>query len=298
VHYLLENPPQFFTYLRKFMMNKPMPCSGTADVCQSKAEPPWQINLGRLSLKKRAKIRALLPRARSWGPGRYLEIGPEKGVLAWHLKTSHAGYFFHVDGDIHHLRSTRELTGEPVVRIGDSLPFADHSFDGVLLVDHLEHVEDDHGLLLEAKRVLRPGGPLLASAPRLPGTFGSLLRRILGMRKELYGHVRDGYTPTGLNAMVTAAGFRIEESGLCVGPLTETLELLLNATFTLVGRIKGFRGGSKGTIAPQNRQEAEGSRRLVAAYRLFFPLFRLLTLPDRLLASQGSVVWVTARKDT
>ncbi len=278
-------------------MNNPMQCSCATDVFQAKADTPWQISLGRLSLKKRAKIAALLPRARSWGPGRYLEIGPEKGVLAWHLKATHQGHFFHVDGDTHHLRSTRELTGEPVVRIGDALPFADHSFDGVLLVDHLEHVEDDHGLLLEARRVLRPGGPLLASAPRLPGAVGRRFRRFLGMRKELYGHVRDGYTPTELKAMVTAAGFRVEESGLCVGPLTETLELLLNAAFTLVGRIKGFRGGSKGTIAPQNRAEAEGSRHLMASYRLFFPLFRLLTLPDRLLAGQGSVVWVTARRD-
>ncbi len=264
-------------------------CAGT--------DEPWQVRLGRMSLKKRAKLATLLPRTLPWGHGRYLEIGPEKGVLAWHLKASHPGHFFHVDGDMHHLQSTRELTGEPVVRIGAFLPFADLSFDGVLLVDHLEHVEDDQGLLAEARRVLRPGGPLLASAPRMPGAVGSRLRQILGMRRELYGHVRDGYTPAELQAMVTAAGFRVEGSGLCVGPLTETVELLLNAAFSLVGRIKGFRGGSKGTIAPQNREEAEGSRLLLACYRLCFPLFLLLTLPDRLLSGRGSVVWVAARRD-
>lgn len=264
-------------------------CAGT--------DEPWQVRLGRMSLKKRAKLATLLPRTLPWGPGRYLEIGPEKGVLAWHLKASHRGRFFHVDGDVHHLQSTRELTGEPVALIGAFLPFADHSFDGVLLVDHLEHVEDDQGLLAEAGRVLRPGGPLLASAPRMPGAVGSRLRQLLGMRRELYGHVRDGYTPAELRAMVTAAGFRVEGSGLCVGPLTETVELLLNAAFSLVGRIKGFRGGSKGTIAPQNREEAEGSRGLLACYRLFFPLFRLLTLPDRLFSGRGSVVWVAARRD-
>jgi len=190
---------------------------------------PWQVRIGHLSLKKRAKLTALLPRILPWGPGRYLEIGPEKGVLAWHLKAEHQGDFIHADGDVHHLRSTMELTAEPVVLIDATLPFADASFDGVLLVDHLEHVADDQGLLAEARRVLRPGGPLLASAPRLPGAVGGRLRHFLGMRRELYGHLRDGYTPEHLSAMVTAAGFHIECSGLCVGPLTETLELLLNA---------------------------------------------------------------------
>ncbi len=47
---------------------------------------PWQVRIGHLSLKKRAKLTTLLPRILSWGPGRFLEIGPGKGVLAWHLK--------------------------------------------------------------------------------------------------------------------------------------------------------------------------------------------------------------------
>lgn len=257
---------------------------------------PWQVRLGRLSLKKRAKLRALLPKVLPWGAGRFLEIGPEKGVLAHELKRLHPGAFIHADGDAGHLRSTRELTGDPVVRIGASLPFADAAFDGVLLVDHLEHVDDDRALLREVFRVTRPGGPVLVSAPRLPGPLGGRLRRALGMRRERYGHVRDGYAADELRRMTTAAGFRVESAGSCVGPLTETVELLLNAAFSLVGRLKGFQGGSKGSIAPQSREEAEGSAALILAYRFLFPLLLLVTWPDRLLGDHGSVIFVAGRK--
>lgn len=45
------------------------------------------------------------------------------------------------------------------------LPFADASFDGVVLKDLLEHVTDPVGVVAEVHRVLRPGGRVFASSP-------------------------------------------------------------------------------------------------------------------------------------
>jgi SAM-dependent methyltransferase len=56
----------------------------------------------------------------------------------------------------------REVTLADVDR---PLPFADESFDGIVLKDVLEHVGDPVGLVLEAHRVLRPGGRTFASSP-------------------------------------------------------------------------------------------------------------------------------------
>lgn len=54
------------------------------------------------------------------------------------------------------------------------LPVADHSYDAYVCFETIEHVDDDHALLAEAARVLKPGGKLICSTPNRdlldPGT--------------------------------------------------------------------------------------------------------------------------------
>ena len=52
------------------------------------------------------------------------------------------------------------------------LPFGDESFDGVVLGEVLEHVEDDRAALAEVARVLRRDGVLAASVPANPALHG------------------------------------------------------------------------------------------------------------------------------
>ena len=47
----------------------------------------------------------------------------------------------------------------------EPLPFDEESFDGVVLKDVLEHVENPVTLVREVRRVLRPGGRVFASSP-------------------------------------------------------------------------------------------------------------------------------------
>lgn len=63
-----------------------------------------------------------------------------------------------------------------------ALPFADSSFDAVVLGEVIEHVDEDVAALSECRRVLRPGGVIALSVPAHPSWFGP--------SDEWAGHVR------------------------------------------------------------------------------------------------------------
>ncbi len=48
---------------------------------------------------------------------------------------------------------------------GNSLPFADESFDAIVSFETIEHTADPHAFLAELRRVLRTGGALVISTP-------------------------------------------------------------------------------------------------------------------------------------
>jgi SAM-dependent methyltransferase len=90
-----------------------------------------------------------------------LDIGCGTGWLAEHFP-SYTG----IDGSADAVKMAQER-GRNVIEgdVGDPLPFAEQSFDGVVMKDLLEHVADPVALVGEAHRVLRPGGLLFASSP-------------------------------------------------------------------------------------------------------------------------------------
>ena len=92
---------------------------------------------------------------------RLLDVGCGGAWLAEHFD-DYAG----VDVSADAVAGARER-GLDVREIGpaDPLPFGDAEFDAVVLKDVLEHVPDPVALVLEVRRVLRPGGRVFASSP-------------------------------------------------------------------------------------------------------------------------------------
>jgi SAM-dependent methyltransferase len=92
------------------------------------------------------------------------------------------------------------LTGEVERASVTDLPFGDSSFDGAVLGEVLEHVQEDGRGLAEISRVLRPGGVLALSVPADPKLFGR--------SDEWAGHVRR-YTRPALLEACSAAGLAV-----------------------------------------------------------------------------------------
>lgn len=84
------------------------------------------------------------------------------------------------------------LPGVDVIGFADRLPFADASFDTVMLTEVLEHVGDLESAVAEVHRVLRPGGHALVTMPYLYPTHEAPydFRRLthFGLRAVLERH--------------------------------------------------------------------------------------------------------------
>lgn len=78
----------------------------------------------------------------------------------------------------------------------------DGSFDAVVLINVLEHIDDDAGMLDQIHHLLAPSGILLLFVPALPWLFGSL--------DTLVGH-RRRYVKPQLRALIENAGFEIRD---------------------------------------------------------------------------------------
>lgn len=79
----------------------------------------------------------------------------------------------------------------------------DETYHTVILVNVLEHIEDDVGALNEFCRILKPGGHLLLFVPALKFLYSDL--------DKMVGHFRR-YQKPELNERVTNAGFEIIRS--------------------------------------------------------------------------------------
>jgi SAM-dependent methyltransferase len=84
----------------------------------------------------------------------------------------------------------------------ESGKLSDGAFDAVVLINVLEHIDDDAQMLEDIHHVLAPDGMLLLFVPALPWLFGSL--------DALVGH-RRRYVKPQLQALIERAGFTVRD---------------------------------------------------------------------------------------
>lgn len=153
----------------------------------------WHVN-------KRLMVTRLLNRAAP-APCSLLEIGCGGGLLSSTLAQD--GWDV-VVGDLEPeaIRYARNAGGVRGVRFDADRPWplADNRFGAVLMLDVLEHLEDDRAVLGEMERVLQPGGVAIVTVPAHQFLFSRW--------DELLGHKRR-HRRRRLRSIVRSAGFDI-----------------------------------------------------------------------------------------
>ncbi len=150
-----------------------------------------------------------------------LEVGSSSGVHSSYLAKKRAKVFgfdlkkklvYYSKKVVH--RSKNGLTPSFLVANAEDIPFKDGTFDKVISVDVLEHVENDRKALEEIGRVLKPHGYIVIHVPLDVRFHISPLKlsRARAKKEEIgLDHVRDGYIREDLEDIFRSSGFVIDK---------------------------------------------------------------------------------------
>jgi len=147
-----------------------------------------------------------------------------------------------------------------------SCPLPDNSIDAVVLLNVLEHIQDDAAAVRQVYRILKPGGIAVIEVPAGPHLYD--------VYDELLLHCRR-YSLTALRSLVKNVGFQIAEQS--------HLGFLVYPGFWLVKqRNKRFlsqENALQQRIVEQNIRDTGSSRLLNAIMRIELGLGRWLSYP-------------------
>lgn len=147
---------------------------------------------------------ALVERVVSRPGERMLEIGCGEGANLHHLRESGALRFGVDFSRAKTAFARRNTDAHTVTADAARLPFADGSFDAVLIRDVLHHVDQPAAVLREARRVLRKDGRLTLLEPNAKSPAIMLQAALVSAERGLFSSTRKR-----LRDMLDSAGFVI-----------------------------------------------------------------------------------------
>jgi SAM-dependent methyltransferase len=256
----------------------------------------WALALFKRSVLKQEKFRRITALLDEPSGRTNLDIGADNGVISLLLRRR-GGRWCSADLDERAVESIRQLVHEDVYRLDSArTPFADRSFDQVVVVDYLEHIPDDAAFARELSRILRPGGRVIINVPHVkPRSLLNRFRHAIGLTDAWHGHLRPGYTVEDLRRLLGPA-FEVEAATTYSRAFSELVDTGLNGLYLAMQR----RGGqapasSKGTVITQSDMRRHRKQFLVLT--ALYPVLWTMAQLDRLLPFQaGYKLIVRARR--
>ncbi len=265
-----------------------------------RADVPWQLRMFSKTLKKKQKFAMLLGQIGETAGKRCLLVtnGDNNGALNYHFR-AHGGDWTWVENEADGIPEMQQLLGDPVLKgEADRIPVPDRSFDIVVAIDVHEHLADCAPFNRELARVAKPGATVVVTTP--DGTAWkpvNVLKNLVGMTKEKYGHVVIGYTIKQHREMLTRAGLLPIGSASYSKFFTECLELMLNFGFVMILQKKKKIAAKTGTVAPASGAQLRSVEKQFRLYSLLYPVMRVISKLDSLLFfTTGYAVSVVCRR--
>jgi len=158
------------------------------------------------------------------GTCRILDVGGGTGALARRLHEATGGEVTVLDPTPEMLRYIpEEGPVSAVLGAAESMPFADDSFDVVVVTDAFHHFRDQSGAVREFTRVVRPDGGVLVVELDPSG----LVMRLIVLAEKALGEPGAFFTPEQMCAFMAAQGI----SGSC--------SRIRGVSYRFVGRMAG-----------------------------------------------------------
>ena len=251
------------------------------------ADTEWALALFRRSVLKQRKLAEITSMLGPTEGLRCLDLGSDNGVVSLLLRRA-GGRWASADMTGESVASIRELVGSDVHLVrGHALPFADAEFDRVVVVDMLEHVDDDGAFVEELARVLKPGGRLVVNTPHLRDTPLRRLRHRLGQTDERHGHVRPGYAMPALAALLEPR-FAVLGHRTYSRAFTELVDTAIQLALARTGK----KGSAKGVVVTGADLKRHGT--LFRAYSVVYPVLRAVSGLDALLPRRSGYMLIAA----
>lgn len=200
--------------------------------------------------------------------GRLLDIPAGAGYFA--LKASQAGFesvAAEIDTSWHRFEQLKYVCAD----MSQKLPFEDASFDYIVSIEGIEHIENQFLFLRECFRILKPGGRLLITTPNVSSLENRLGFLITGVHETPPGPIRDDLDNIYMSHINLIPFFRFETflrfAGLDIDTLTTYRKrkgsLLLYPFIYLLGR---FRFSSTFRKHYQDKKDAPKYRKIMKMY--------------------------------
>jgi len=207
---------------------------------------------------------------------RLLDVGCGIGYHLERMKDRHRDLrVFGLEFDSESILFTaRRVDGQFVNSDAGSIPFKDNSFDRVISVSVLEHLEDDEKMMREMVRVCKDRGELIISVPSKDGLRSFSRLRNAGHEDPDHPeyHFRIGYSKRELTVMLEKCGVNIRACNYSMIITTEIVMDLVKWVYLRKNRLDN----------QTNIYQATNST-LFMVYRAGFPIILLMGYLEKML---------------